>query len=70
MKIGNYLMDYKSYFDNKEEESNEDQSLIYPDDFVYTSSDNEQFKKYVRNNIKSKKGQSVLDKLDLNNFLY
>jgi len=68
--IGNYLMDYQSNFINKEEESKEDNSLIYPDDFIYTSSDSEQFKKYVRNNIKSQKGQSVLDKLDLKQFLY
>ena len=62
-------MDYQSNLSNKEEESNQDKSLIYPDDFIYTSSDNEQFKKYVRNNIKSKKGQNVLDKLDLKKFL-
>jgi len=71
MIIGNYLLGYQSNFNNKEEEeSKEDKSLIYPDDFIYTSSDNEQFKKYVRNNINSQKGQSILDKLDLKNFLY
>lgn len=70
MNIGNYLMDYKSNLGNKEEESNEDKSLIYPDDFIYTNSDNEQFKQYVRNNIKSQRGQFVLDKLDLKKFLY
>jgi len=70
INIGHYLMNYQSNLDNKEEESNEDKSLIYPDDFIYTSSDNEQFKKYARNNIKSQKGQSVLDKLDLKKFLY
>ena len=53
-----------------DEESDDENILIYPDDFVYTSEDSISYQNKIKKNWNSKKGKKVLNSLNFENYRY
>ena len=53
-----------------DEESDDENCLIYPDDFVYTSEDSKSYQNKIKQNWNSKKGQKALKSLNFEYFRY
>ena len=65
-----YKQNYLTDFIFNDDESDNENILIYPDDFVYSSEDSKYFQNKIKKNWSSNKGKKVLNNLDFENYRY